>query len=185
MDAITLLTRDHDQVRRLFEQFRSAQDASNGQLMRDTADKVFAELEVHTTIEEEIFYPAARGQDEEIDETLDESLQEHHVVDVLMEEMKGIESGSDEWVAKMTVLIENVEHHAEEEEKELFPDSRKELGDERMDELGLEMEARKATLKGDDATREELLAKAKELDVEGRSEMSKDELSSAVAAAQG
>ena len=134
MDAIALLTKDHDQVRRLFEQFRSAQDASNGQLMRETADKIFAELEVHTTIEEEIFYPAARGKDEEIDETLDESLQEHHVVDVLMEEMRGIESGSDEWVAKMTVLIENVEHHADEEEQELFPDTRKELGDERMED---------------------------------------------------
>jgi len=180
MDAIKLLTKDHDEVRRLFEQFRSAQDASNGQLMRETADKIFAELEVHTTIEEEIFYPAARGQDEEIDETLDESLQEHHVVDVLMAEMKEIESGSDEWVAKMTVLIENVEHHAEEEEQELFPDSREELGDERMDELGVEMEARKGTLKGGDATKDELYAKAKEQDLEGRSDMTKDELASAV-----
>ncbi len=180
MDAIALLTHDHDQVRRMFEQFRSAQEASNGQLMRETAEKIFAELEVHTTVEEEIFYPAARGQDEEIDETLDESIEEHHVVEVLMEEMRGIESGSDEWVAKMTVLIENVEHHAEEEEQELFPETRKELGDDRIEELGAEMEARKATLKGDDATKDELLAKAKALDIEGRSAMTKDELAAAV-----
>ena len=184
MDAITLLTEDHDQVRRLFEQFRSAQDASNGQLMRETADKIFAELEVHTTIEEEIFYPAARGKDEDIDETLDESLQEHHVVDVLMEEMRGIESGSDEWVAKMTVLIENVEHHAEEEEQDLFPDTRRELGDDRIEALGGELEARKATLKAGEATKDELYAKAKEQGVEGRSDMTKDELASAVVEGQ-
>jgi hemerythrin-like domain-containing protein len=184
MDAITLLTEGHDEVRKLFEQFRSAQDASNGQLMRETADKIFAELEVHTTIEEEIFYPAARGKDEDIDETLDESLQEHHVVDVLMEEMRGIESGSDEWVAKMTVLIENVEHHAEEEEEELFPDARKELGDDRIEALGGELEARKATLKAEGATKDELYAKAKEQGVEGRSDMTKDELASAVVEGQ-
>ncbi len=184
MDAITLLTKDHDEVRRLFEQFRSAQDASNGQLMRETADKIFAELEVHTTIEEEIFYPAARGKDEDIDETLDESLQEHHVVDVLMEEMRGIDSGSDEWVAKMTVLIENVEHHAEEEEQDLFPDSLEELGHERMDELGAELETRKATLKAGGTTKDELYAKAQELDVDGRSDMTKDQLASAVVEAQ-
>jgi hemerythrin superfamily protein len=180
MDAITLLTKDHDEVRSLFEQFRTAQDAGNGQLMRSTAEKVFAELQVHTTIEEEIFYPASRGEDEEIDETLDESLQEHHVVDVLMEEMGGIESGSDEWVAKMTVLIENVEHHAEEEEKELFPDVREELGDDRLSELGGELEARKAALEAGAATKDELYAKAKDLGVEGRSDMTKDELASAV-----
>ena len=64
-----------------------------------------------------------------------------------MEEMRGIESGSDEWVAKMTVLIENVEHHAEEEEQDLFPDTRRALGDDRIEALGGELEARKATLK--------------------------------------
>ncbi len=185
MDAITLLTKDHDEVRKLFEQFRTAQDAGNGELMRTTVDKIFAELEVHTTIEEEIFYPAARGKDEEIDETVDESLQEHHVVDVLMEEMRGMESGSDDWVAKATVLIENVEHHAEEEEKELFPDTREALGDERIEVLGDELEARKVTLQTGSATRDELYEKAKEMDVEGRSDMTKDELASAVGDAEG
>lgn len=184
MDAITLLTKDHDEVRTLFEQFRSAQDAGDGELMRETADKVFAELEVHTTIEEEIFYPAARGEDEEIDETIDESLQEHHVVDVLMKEMRAVEGDSDEWIAKMTVLIENVEHHAEEEEQDLFPDSREALGDEAMAMLGDELEARKATLKAEGATRDELYQKAKELDVDGRSAMTKDELAAAVGDAE-
>lgn len=184
MDAITLLTKDHDEVRGLFEQFRSAQEAEDVEAMAATVATIFAELEVHTTIEEEIFYPAARGTTDEVDETLDESLQEHHVVEVLMEEMKAIEVGSDVWVAKMTVLIENVEHHAEEEEQDLFPDTRKELGDERIEALGGEMESRKATLKADDATKDELYAKAQEMDLNGRSDMTKDELAAAVGDAE-
>ncbi len=185
MDAITLLTTDHNEVRGLFEQFRSAQEADDTATMKEIATKVFEELEVHTTIEEEIFYPAVQGQTEEIDETVDESFQEHHVVDVLMNEMRDISAGSDEWVAKMTVLIENVEHHAEEEEQELFPDSKEELGESRMEELGIELQERKATAKADLVSKSELYQKAQQLDIEGRSAMRKDELAEAVAAAGG
>jgi hemerythrin superfamily protein len=185
MDAITLLTNDHNEVRGLFERFRTAQEADDTATMKEVATKVFEELEVHTTIEEEIFYPAVRGQNDEIDETVDESLQEHHVVDVLMNEMRDLSAGSDEWVAKMTVLTENVEHHADEEEQELFPDSREELGGSRMDELGLELQERKATAKAELVTKSELYQRAQQLDIEGRSSMRKDELAEAVAAAGG
>jgi hemerythrin superfamily protein len=183
MDAIELLTTDHQAVRRLFGQFQAAQEAEDENRMAQLAGTIFQELEVHTTIEEEIFYPAIRDQDEELSETVDESLQEHHVVDVLMNEMRDLADGSDEWVAKMTVLIENVEHHADEEEQEMFPEVREQLSADRLRELGDQMAARKETAKADLTTKADLYEKAKELAVEGRSEMSKEELAEAVAKA--
>ncbi len=182
MDAIELLTQDHNEVRSLFEQFKAAQEAEDTDRMREVAAKVFAELDVHTTIEEEIFYPAVRDEDEELEETVEEGIQEHHVVDVLMNEMRDLEPGDDEWVAKMTVLIENVEHHADEEEEELFPKVREELDEERIQDLGRQLEERKQTAKADLHTKDELYAKAKELGIEGRSEMTKAELAEAVGA---
>ena len=80
------------------------------------------------------------------------------MVDVLMNEMRDIEATSDDWVAKMTVLIENVEHHAEEEEQEMFPDVREQLGEDRLVELGVELEDRKKTAKADLTTKEDCTA---------------------------
>jgi hemerythrin-like domain-containing protein len=186
MNAIDLLTHDHDEVRALFEKFETAHEAEDTEEMSTVASSIFEELEVHTTIEEEIFYPAARGKDEEIDETLDESLQEHHVVDVLMEEMGGIESGSDEWIAKMTVLIENVEHHADEEESELFPSVRSHMAADDLDQLGADLEANKVELGAPtadanaDLTVDELHTKATEQEIPGRSDMDREELEATV-----
>jgi hemerythrin superfamily protein len=177
MDAISLLTADHDTVRDLFDKFRNTDDTDE---QRHLQDMIFSELETHMRIEEDVFYPAVKELDvEELTSDVDESVQEHHVVKVLMREVAGL-SDPDVFEAKMTVLIENVEHHAEEEEQKLFPDSQKALGDERMDELGVQLEARKASLEADDASRDELYAKAKDMGVEGRSDMTKDELASAV-----
>src|SRR3546814_6451660 len=72
-------------------------------------------------IEEEIFYPAVQDTNEDISESVDEGEQEHHVAKVLMGELGEVEPASDVWVAKMMVLIENIEHHADEEESEMFP----------------------------------------------------------------
>ena len=180
MNAVDLLIQDHQVVRGLFQKFQSAQEAEDEGQMTELATQIFEELEVHTTIEEEIFYPAVRDGVEDADETVEESEQEHHVVDVLMNEMRELQAGADEWVAKMTVLIENVEHHAEEEEEEMFPDAREQLGEERLDSLGEEMEARQQTAKADLTTKAELYKKAQEQGVEGRSEMTKAELAEAV-----
>ena len=180
MNAIDLLTQDHNEVRALFERFKAAQEQEDTAEMSTVASSIFEELEVHTTIEEEVFYPAVRDASEDLAEVVDEGLQEHHVVDVLMNECRDLQAGADEWVAKITVLIENVEHHADEEEEEMFPDVREELGEEKLDELGEAMEQRKATAKAELATKEELYEKAKELGVEGRSEMTKAELAEAV-----
>jgi hemerythrin superfamily protein len=183
MDAIELLTQDHDEVRGLFKDFEAAHEAEDTDRMQEVATRIFEELEVHTTIEEEVFYPAVRDQSEDLAEVVEEGLQEHHVVDVLMNEARDLEAGDDEWVAKITVLIENVEHHADEEEKEMFPDVREELGEERVQELGAQLEERKATAKADLASKDELYRKAQELGIEGRSQMTKAELAEAVGAA--
>ena len=143
MDAIELLTADHDEVRGLFEQFRQAMEAEDMDRMKDLQRQIFAELETHTRIEEEIFYPAVRDADEEeLGEEVDEGVQEHHVVKVLMREIEEV-SGDDTFQAKMKVLMENVEHHADEEEEEMFPDVREQFDQARLDELGAEMEAAK------------------------------------------
>jgi hemerythrin superfamily protein len=138
-----LLTEDHDTVRKLFEEFRTASETEDEQRERQLQEQIFEELQTHTRIEEDIFYPAVKALDvDELTETVDEGVQEHHVVKVLMREIADL-SDHDVFVAKMTVLIENVEHHAEEEESELFPELRERMGDERLEELGQELAAAK------------------------------------------
>ena len=141
MDAIELLKKDHDEVRALFEQFRQAGEAEDSDRMRELQEQIFEELEKHTRIEEDIFYPAVRAADEEeLGDTVAEGVQEHHVVKVLMREIEDV-SGDDTFQAKMKVLMENVEHHADEEEEEMFPDVRQQFDQARLEELGQEMEA--------------------------------------------
>jgi hemerythrin superfamily protein len=187
VNALDLLIADHNRVRGLFSQFRSAQDNDDAATMSSVALKIFEDLEVHTTIEEEIFYPAVHDTNEEIGETVDEGVQEHHVVKLLMAELKQIEDGSDEWVAKMTVLIENVEHHADEEEAEMFPPLRSKLPTEELNGLAERLEARKQELGAPvladkiDLTKEELLDLAKAQSIPGRSSMSQEELAATVA----
>jgi hemerythrin superfamily protein len=186
MDALTLLTADHNRVRGLFERFRKAEDAKNTSKPSALADEIFTELKVHTAIEEEIFYPAMRDLSDEIGETVDEGVQEHHVVKVLMSEIQGLSAGEDDWVAKMTVLMENVEHHAEEEENELFPKVRSHTTAETRRELAERLDARKGELGApvladkidltDDRLRELATAQA----IPGRSKMDHDELAATV-----
>ena len=191
MDALELLRNDHDTVRSMFEEFESAQEAEDTSRMADLQSRIFTELEVHTAIEEEVFYPAAKDVGGEAEELVLEGTEEHHVVDVLMEEIRSLNPDDDRWTAKMTVLIENVRHHAEEEEEELFPQLREAFGDDRLARMGEELEAAKqrrqrgssqagASDAGSDVTKEELYEKAKQQDVAGRSQMTKDELAEAV-----
>jgi hemerythrin superfamily protein len=188
MNALDLLIADHNRVRGLFTRFNSAKDAEDTTTMIELAGKIFDELTVHTTIEEEIFYPEVHDTNDEISETVDEGVQEHHVAKVLMEELGQIEGGSEEWIAKMAVLIENVEHHAEEEEKEMFPPLRRPLA-ARLEQMVTRLEARKADLGAPvladkiDLTKDELLDLATDQEIPGRSSMSQEELAATVAPA--
>jgi len=143
MDAVKLLKDDHKKVKDLFRQFESARTADRKMKI---AQEAMNELDVHAEIEEEIFYPAAKAKaDNEGKELVAEAVEEHHVVKMLIAELKAMPEVNEQFEAKFTVLIENVEHHIEEEEKEMLPDAKKTLGKD-IDMLGDQMAARKKEL---------------------------------------
>jgi len=142
-DAISLLKQDHQKVRQLLKRLQS--DGTE-ELLREIEN----ELKVHTQIEEEIFYPAFKeavesGKDEHL---YYEAIEEHHVVDLVLPEIKSSSEGSEEFDAKAKVLADLVEHHAEEEETEMFPKARKAMDTTRLRELGEELQERKQELMG-------------------------------------
>src|SRR6185295_10094962 len=111
-------------------------------------DEMNLELTVHATIEEEIFYPAIealKDEDEEAGDIVNEAEEEHKIVKTLLAELSELDPEAEEFDAKVTVLIENVRHHAEEEEKEMFPFF-EELPQERQDEISEKMRLRKNEL---------------------------------------
>jgi hemerythrin-like domain-containing protein len=146
-DAIALLKEDHKNVKELLKRLEETSDRSTSQREK-LLTQVENEVKVHTTIEEEIFYPAFK---EAIRSKSDahlyfEALEEHHVVDLVMSEIKGTDTDSEEFAAKAKVLKDLIEHHAEEEETEMFPKARKAMGAARLRELGQEIEERKRQL---------------------------------------
>ena len=148
MDAFSLLKADHRKVAELFEQLESA----SGKQKLTVFDQIKTELELHTHIEEKIFYPALEEPKETHDLTL-EAYEEHDVVKRLLQELGRARTANDEWEAKAKVLRENVEHHVEEEEGELFKKAGKALGAEEIESLGEEMEAEKARKQRGSATK--------------------------------
>ncbi|MCU1350885.1 MAG: hypothetical protein JWM05_94 [Acidimicrobiales bacterium] len=144
MDAITLLKDDHKTVEKLFKQFESAGDDAH-KAKRDIVDRIIEELSKHAAIEEQLFYPVTRATVDDIDDVVLESLEEHHIVKWVLSELDGMAPTDERFVAKVTVLIENVRHHVEEEEEEYFPKVRDELGRNALNELGDAMQALKAS----------------------------------------
>lgn len=141
-DAIALLKADHRAVEELFDKFEKARNASQ---KKKLAEEICLELIVHTMIEEEIFYPACRGEIE--DDTLEEAYVEHDGAKLMIAEILQSEPGADFYDAKMKVLSEEIKHHVKEEEQRvegMFAQARKAGLD--MDALGAQMAARKAEL---------------------------------------
>lgn len=182
MDALDLLTADHNRVRGLFAQFREASDGDDTTKMEAVAAKIFEDLEVHTKIEEQIFYPAVHDLNDELAEVVDEGVEEHHVVETLMTEARQLPASDPRWKAKLTVLMENVEHHAEEEETELFPQVRSACDAKKREEWAERMESLKAELgaptskDAESMTTEELRQRATEQQIPGRSQMTRADL---------
>lgn len=182
MDGLDLLTADHNRLRGLFTRFHAAHENKDTTAMGELAEQIFAELEVHTAIEEQIFYPAVHDLSEELAESVDEGVQEHHVVDVLIEEARALTSSDAEWVAKLTVLMESVEHHAEEEETDLFPQVRSATETATREEWGARFEKMKADrgaptpTEAAQLTTEELRRRATKQQIPGRSTMTRDDL---------
>ena len=135
MDAITLLRNDHKSVEQLFKRFEKAGDRAYVE-KRAIVDRIIEELSVHAAIEEQVFYPVARATVPDTEDIALESLEEHHVVKWLLSELDEMEPTHERFDAKVTVLMESVRHHVEEEESDFFPKVRNELGRSALTELG-------------------------------------------------
>ncbi|MEJ0060835.1 MAG: hemerythrin domain-containing protein [Terricaulis sp.] len=142
VDAIALLKADHRQVEEWFEQFEKTNSDSKKQKL---ATQICTALEVHTQIEEEVFYPACREAGLE-DDLMDEADVEHDSAKKLIAEIEAGKPGDDHWDAKVTVLGEMIKHHVKEEEQKdgMFAKAKK--ADLDLKELGAEMAARKSEL---------------------------------------
>ncbi|WP_329493570.1 hemerythrin domain-containing protein [Kitasatospora herbaricolor] len=142
MDAIVLLKDDHKTVEKLFKAFEKADDDAHAEKRR-IVDQVIEELTVHALIEEQVFYPAAREAAPDTTDHVLESIEEHHVVVWMLSELASLDPKDERFDAKMSVLMENVRHHVEEEEKDWFPEVRKAMGRNRLVELGEQLEEAK------------------------------------------
>jgi hemerythrin-like domain-containing protein len=142
MNAIALLEADHQKVKRLLTELDSTTERGI-----KTRTELFAtikgELTLHEIVEEEIFYPELKAHPKAQDIVL-EAYEEHHVVDLLMGELEALDVSDETWGAKATVMKENIEHHIEEEEGEMFKQARQVFDRQELDALGARMAARKA-----------------------------------------
>ena len=146
MDVIDSLIADHNRVRGLISGYKDAHQADKSNEASELAEKITHELEIHMAAEEEVFYQSVKKRSGEIKVDVDEGYEEHHVAKVLIDEIGHLDSGSDTWVAKMTVLIESVEHHIDEEEDELFPSVRSSTNDGRREAMGEALDDKKVSL---------------------------------------
>ncbi len=135
MDAITLLKADHRAVQKLFKQFEKSGDRAVV-TKRNIVKDIVKELSIHAAIEEQVFYPSVRNEVDGAEREVLESLEEHHVAKWLLSEIDGMSPDDERFDAKVTVLIEAVRHHVEEEETVLFPEVRAALGRKRLGEIG-------------------------------------------------
>jgi hemerythrin-like domain-containing protein len=143
-DAIAMLKADHQRVKDLFAQYEAADNVAT---KRTLADQVFRELDTHTQLEENVFYPTVNEETDEGPELVKESLEEHQTMKQLIMELRDMGHDTDAFDAKFHELIQNVEHHVEEEEAEMFPLAEQELADD-LDEMSEEMQELKADLQG-------------------------------------
>jgi hemerythrin superfamily protein len=143
IDAIAMLTAEHKEVKTMFEQYEKLGDRANA-AKKKLADQICAALTVHTTIEEEIFYPALRAASKDAADLLDEAVVEHAGAKDLIAQIEEMDPEDDLYDAKVKVLGEQVDHHVGEEEGEMFPVAKKAKLD--LVALGSEMAVRKEEL---------------------------------------
>jgi hypothetical protein len=138
MNALTLLKDDHDKVKKML-----ADGEETTERAEKTRGEIFAKLKeemlIHERIEEEIFYPALKSHPKARDIVL-EGFEEHHVVDEIMGELDATDVTDEQWGAKFKVMKENIEHHIEEEEGEMFKQARSVFSTGELEALGTRME---------------------------------------------
>ena len=139
MNGLELLKEDHQKVQTLFDQVKATEsDRQHRQLFK----KIKTELETHTFIEEKVFYPTLKKYEEFKDQIL-EAIEEHLQVKTLLRSLERLSEGAERFDAKLMVLINDVEHHVEEEEGELFPKVERNFSEEQLEKLGQELTAAK------------------------------------------
>jgi hemerythrin superfamily protein len=142
-DAIVLLKNDHKAVKKLFRQFEKLGDSAFTERKRIVGE-IIKELSAHAVAEEQVFYPTVRKMvGEDVEDIALESLEEHHIVKWTLSELEDLDPADERYKAKVTVLIESVEHHIKEEEEEFFPKVREGMGRKDLQDLGLQVEKAK------------------------------------------
>jgi len=145
MDAFKLLKSDHEKVAGILEKLEGTTERAL-KTREELFTRLKTELDIHAGIEEKIFYPVLEKAEESRDITL-EAFEEHRLVKQLLGELEAEVKDDERWTAKFTVLKEQIEHHVEEEEGEMFKKARKVLSEEEIEELGTRMEKAKGEQK--------------------------------------
>ena len=141
MNALEVLKQDHQKVKGLFQEARQGTDRNK---RKELFDKIDTQLEIHTHIEETIFYPAIE-EHEEFKEMVAEALEEHQEAKMLLDELEELGADNHDFSSKLQQLMEAVEHHVEEEEGEMFPKIREVFDEDELEQLGQELESAKGT----------------------------------------
>lgn len=140
MNAIDLLKEDHDKVDKLFQKVKATKDEDH----HDLFEQIKHELEVHTHIEETIFYPRLIADgDEELQKKTKEGIQEHHQAKIFLRELSNLTEDSEKFEPKLKVLMEDIGHHVQEEEGEMFPMVREQFDEYTLQMLGNDLEKEK------------------------------------------
>ncbi len=142
-DAVAMLTAEHREVAGLFDQYEKLTDRAKVS-KKKLADQICNALIVHATIEEEIFYPAVRESAKDAEDKVDEAVVEHAAAKDLIAQIQEMDPDDELYDAKVKVLSEQIDHHVQEEEKEMFPMAKKSGID--LVTLGAEMAERKQEL---------------------------------------
>ena len=141
MDAITLLEQDHQKVKKLMAEIEKTTE--RGVKTREQLfNNLVQELTIHEKIEEQIFYPEVkeRATSKQLEELVTESYEEHHFVDMVKAEIENTPFEAEEWAAKFKVMMENIQHHAfEEEEGKMFPKVRRAFNKDELEDMGTRM----------------------------------------------
>ncbi len=161
-DAIALLMTDHKKVKALFSRFKKLQGNGEADDKSEIVEQICTELKIHTAVEEEIFYPAVRAAIDDSD-LMDEALVEHAGAKELIAQLEAADPADELFDAKVTVLSEQIDHHVEEEEGDMFPKVKKSKLDtgslgERMRERQMELKAELGV--ADDDSTDQLKRKA-------------------------
>lgn len=144
MDAIELLMADHRKVDGIFQQFEKG---GNTQEFDQLFQQLKEELTVHSKIEEQVFYPAVRNNQDTAG-LVEESYREHAQIEQLLQQIPSLDNTSTEWGQQMTELMREVQQHVQEEETQLFPRVREHFNPDQLQQLGQQLQQLKDELKG-------------------------------------